>query len=108
MLYMITAQKSKGEVLVYQRGAIPADMETHKDDIETGFNPEKSDSASRDRKEVVNIRKQTSIVSWKDVNYDIKIKGEERRILDNVDGWVKPGTLTALMVIQPSQGLGRR
>lgn len=27
----------------------------------------------------------------------IKIKGEPRRILDHVDGWVKPGTLTALM-----------
>lgn len=29
--------------------------------------------------------------------YDIKIKSETRRILDHVDGWVKPGTLTALM-----------
>jgi ATP-binding cassette, subfamily G (WHITE), member 2, PDR len=28
---------------------------------------------------------------------DIKIKGEPRRLLDHVDGWVKPGTLTALM-----------
>jgi ATP-binding cassette subfamily G (WHITE) protein 2 (PDR) len=27
----------------------------------------------------------------------IKIKTETRRILDHVDGWVKPGTLTALM-----------
>jgi ATP-binding cassette subfamily G (WHITE) protein 2 (PDR) len=98
MLDMITAQKSKGEVLVYQRGAIPADMESRKDDIETGFDSEKSGSASRGGKEGVNIQKQTSIVSWKDVTYDIKIKGEERRILDNVDGWVKPGTLTALMV----------
>ena len=26
-----------------------------------------------------------------------KIKGQPRRILDHVDGWVKPGTLTALM-----------
>jgi ABC-type multidrug transport system ATPase subunit len=31
------------------------------------------------------------------VIYDIKIKGETRRLLDHVDGWVKPGTLTALM-----------
>lgn len=28
---------------------------------------------------------------------DIKIKGEPRQLLDHVDGWVKPGTLTALM-----------
>jgi ATP-binding cassette, subfamily G (WHITE), member 2, PDR len=34
---------------------------------------------------------------WHDVVYDIKIKSETRRILDHVDGWVKPGTLTALM-----------
>ena len=43
------------------------------------------------------IAKQTAIFSWQDVTYDIKIKSEERRILDHVDGWVKPGTLTALM-----------
>ena len=101
MLDMISAQKSKGEVLVYQRGAIPADMEARKDDIETGYVSEKSGSGSRDGKEEVNIQRQTSIVSWKDVTYDIKIKGEERRILDHVDGWVKPGTLTALMVSLP-------
>jgi ATP-binding cassette subfamily G (WHITE) protein 2 (PDR) len=98
MLDMITAQKSKGEVLVYQRGAIPADMKARTDDIETGITSEKPGSASREGKEEINIQKQTSIVSWKDVTYDIKIKGEERRILDQVDGWVKPGTLTALMV----------
>src|SRR5450756_127776 len=31
------------------------------------------------------------------VCYDVKIKSETRRILDHIDGWVKPGTLTALM-----------
>ena len=44
------------------------------------------------------LHKQTSIFQWKDICYDIKIKKEERRILNHVDGWVKPGTLTALMV----------
>ncbi len=43
------------------------------------------------------IKRQTAIFQWSDVCYDIKIKGEPRRILDHVDGWVKPGTLTALM-----------
>jgi hypothetical protein len=41
---------------------------------------------------------QTSIFHWEDLSYDIEIRTEKRRILDNVDGWVKPGTLTALMV----------
>jgi hypothetical protein len=51
--------------------------------------PEKSSGA---------IRRQTAVFHWKNICFDIKIKKETRRILDHVDGWVKPGTLTALMV----------
>lgn len=43
-------------------------------------------------------RKPDNILHWKDLTYDISIKGTPRRILDRVDGWVKHGTLTALMV----------
>ena len=52
------------------------------------------------------IQKQTAVFHWDGVNYDIKIKGEPRKLLDDVDGWVKPGTLTALMVQsgQPRRG----
>jgi hypothetical protein len=95
---IITAQKSKGEVLVYQRGAIPAEKKGRKNDVESGPIDEKPVKQSREGEEEINIQRQTSIVSWKDVVYDIKIKGEDRRILDHIDGWVKPGTLTALMV----------
>ena len=40
---------------------------------------------------------QTDILMWKGVNYDIPVKEGTRRLLDDVNGWVKPGTLTALM-----------
>ncbi|OCK82353.1 ABC-transporter [Lepidopterella palustris CBS 459.81] len=40
---------------------------------------------------------QKSIFTWRDIVYDIHIKDEPRRLLDHVSGWVKPGTLTALM-----------
>ena len=43
------------------------------------------------------ISPQKDIFTWRNVTYDITIKGEPRRLLDNVSGWVKPGTLTALM-----------
>lgn len=96
----ISAKKSKGEVLVFPRGHIPAALREKKAD-------EENISAGRDANAVAQttshtaatdvIQKQTAIFSWKDVCYDIKIKGENRRILDHVDGWVKPGTLTALM-----------
>jgi ATP-binding cassette, subfamily G (WHITE), member 2, PDR len=93
----ISAKKSKGEVLVWRRGHVPASVKNAKDDVEarntgTGLQTEKKGQ------DVSNIiQKQTAIFQWHDVCYDIKIKGEPRRILDHVDGWVKPGTLTALM-----------
>ncbi|KAK4141380.1 ABC transporter-like protein [Dichotomopilus funicola] len=59
------------------------------------------------------IEPQTSLFTWHNVVYDIPIKPDTkatlsdgsntssskstRRLLDHVDGWVKPGTLTALM-----------
>lgn len=41
-----------------------------------------------------------SVFHWEDLCYDIQIKGNERRLLDHVDGWVKPGMSTALMVCE--------
>lgn len=101
---LITAQKSKGEVLVYPRKSIPKELKEQpkKGDVEsndssaTRVNTREGADESQQADESI-IQRQTAIFSWKDVVYDIKIKGEPRRILDHVDGWVKPGTLTALM-----------
>lgn len=38
------------------------------------------------------------VLYWKHLNYDIKAKRKSRRILRDLNGWVKPGTLTVLMV----------
>ncbi|KAK8866202.1 hypothetical protein IAR55_001353 [Kwoniella newhampshirensis] len=96
---VITEKQSKGEILVYPKGQIPEALRSSKgSDAES----EGSDTNSRAKPSdgTVNtsiIQRQTSIFSWRDVVYDIKIKKETRRILNHVDGWVKPGTLTALM-----------
>lgn len=96
----VTAKKSKGEILVFRRGHIPAAAKQKlAGDAESGNGNqvvvEKREVRTQDISDV--IQRQTAIFQWKNVCYDIKIKGEERRILDHVDGWVKPGTLTALM-----------
>lgn len=95
----ISAKKSKGEVLVFQRGHIPRALkEKNHDEESTDAGRGASLAQTQSYTEATDIiLKQTAIFSWKDVCYDIKIKNEERRILDHVDGWVKPGTLTALM-----------
>jgi hypothetical protein len=94
----ITAKKSKGEVLLFRRGHRLASLNRKADDEESGAgNPVTAVKTNATQLSTI-IKRQTAIFHWRDVCFDIKIKGEPRRILDNVDGWVKPGTLTALMV----------
>ncbi|PWY89089.1 hypothetical protein BO70DRAFT_330889 [Aspergillus heteromorphus CBS 117.55] len=95
---LVRAKPSKGEILVFPRGKIPAFARKipGEGDLETAPISEKRpvDDGSDHTAAIV---EQTSIFHWQDVCYDIKVKGQTRRILDHVDGWVKPGTLTALM-----------
>ncbi|KAI2627660.1 ABC-2 type transporter-domain-containing protein [Hypoxylon sp. NC1633] len=100
---LVSEKKSKGEVLVFRRGHKPAQFKEKKGDVEEGEGPRvgpivtNASRAHANAKEAGMLQEQTSVFHWNNVCYDIKIKGEPRRILDNVDGWVKPGTLTALM-----------
>ncbi|KAL2817106.1 ABC-2 type transporter-domain-containing protein [Aspergillus granulosus] len=87
----ISEQKSKGEVLLFRRGQQPLHVRS---DAESGAH---ETSKTADQQDSVAIQKQTAIFHWQDVCYEVKIKSETRRILDHVDGWVKPGTCTALM-----------
>ena len=96
----IGAKKPKGEVLVFRRGFIPSSSRSGVDDVEKlvpGPVPvtEKIDSQSLSSTRA--FQSSTNVFHWVNICYDIRIKGETRRILDHVDGWVKPGTLTALM-----------
>jgi len=99
---LVSAKKSKGEVLVFRRGHRPAAFkEHHKGDAEAGKRLSGpavlAASAAAADKETGLLQKQTSVFHWQDVSYEVKIKKETRRILDNIDGFIRPGTLTALM-----------
>ena len=93
----ISEAKSKGEVLLFRRGQAPRQNPRDIEMTTEAVTPKKSDSASG-RESGAGIQRQEAVFHWQDVCYDIKIKNETRRILDHVDGWVKPGTCTALMV----------
>ena len=97
---LVSSKKSKGEILVFRRGHIPAHLtKSTPNDAEAAGTHEKTPMQREDAQDnAANIiQRQEAIFQWRDVCYDIKIKSETRRILDHVDGWVKPGTLTALM-----------
>ncbi|KAI0008379.1 ABC-2 type transporter-domain-containing protein [Xylariaceae sp. FL0662B] len=100
---LVSEKKSKGEVLVFRRGYKPAQFKERKGDAEEGEGPRvgptvtNASRANGGGKEAGLLQQQSSVFHWQDVCYDVKIKGQPRRILDHVDGWVKPGSLTALM-----------
>ncbi|KAK8169282.1 ABC-2 type transporter-domain-containing protein [Phyllosticta citrichinensis] len=93
----VSAKKSKGEVLVFRRGQIPPTVGSDEESAGGSKQVVGNDTGIMKRDVSAVIQRQTAIFHWEDMCYDIKIKGVDRRILDHVDGWVKPGTLTALM-----------
>jgi len=97
-----SSTSSTAEVLVFRRGHVPAYLKDadKKDgsDSEMGASEKTAESTEKEGEDDVNvIPPQTDIFTWRDVVYDIEIKGNPRRLLNGVSGWVKPGTLTALM-----------
>ncbi|KXH58226.1 ABC-2 type transporter [Colletotrichum salicis] len=94
---LVSSERSKGEVLLLKRRALKSVKKGH-DDIESlGENQSQPAIQVDDDSDHSDLAKQTSVFHWNDVCYDVPVKGETRRILDHCDGWVKPGTLTALM-----------
>ncbi|KAI2466733.1 ABC-2 type transporter-domain-containing protein [Annulohypoxylon bovei var. microspora] len=105
-VYMLAAEYlsleiSKGEVLVFRRNHKSLASPKAQNDEESRAVSVQASKTQRDSDVsgtlVAKIQNQNSIFHWSDVCYDITIKGKPRRILDHVDGWIKPGTLTALM-----------
>jgi ATP-binding cassette subfamily G (WHITE) protein 2 (PDR) len=96
-----SSTSSTAEVLVFRKGHAPASLtgqvkEGNKDE-EAATQGTASNEHTESGEKVDAIPPQKDIFTWRDIVYDIKIKGEPRRLLDHVSGYVKPGTLTALM-----------
>lgn len=95
-----SATTSTAEALVFRRGHVPAYLQKgSKHPVQNDEAPTTDEKATNGENptEVKALAPHKDIFTWRDVVYDIEIKGEPRRLLDHVSGWVKPGTLTALM-----------
>jgi hypothetical protein len=99
---LLSMAKSKGEVLIFRQSHFVNKKSTRRmveADDEEALGAEMAtmaQSAATDETQAASH--QAQIFQWQDVCYDVKNKGEVRWILDHVDGWVQPGTLTSLMV----------
>lgn len=95
-------------VTVFKRGEAPKEIERT---IKEKKKPEDEESGERDTathgsrengsgdsmEKVEGIAENTSIFTWQNVTYTIPYKGGQRKLLQDVQGYVKPGRLTALM-----------
>ncbi|KAH7323258.1 BcatrD protein [Stachybotrys elegans] len=96
----IPAERSRGEVLVFRKA--PKDKKV---DGETGDAATFAQSLATN-KTVADVQTATiphinqdsaSVFHWRGLTYDVKVGKGTRRILQGVDGWLKPGSLTVLM-----------
>ncbi|KZZ87543.1 ABC-2 type transporter [Moelleriella libera RCEF 2490] len=117
--YLLAAElarppKAKGEVLVFRRDYKASNMKatgsySGQPDLEAlsasdshAFRPGATGTVKTvhhtDETETKSPATFTgSVFHWENLCYDIKVKGGEHRLLDHIDGWVKPGVSTVLM-----------
>jgi ABC-type multidrug transport system permease subunit/ABC-type multidrug transport system ATPase subunit len=92
----ISHDASKAESLLYRPGHAPKYLQERSQEPEAGSSNHPTIEIQTTH-DTIRLPEQTDVLSWKSLNYDIPVKEGTRRLLDDVHGWVKPGTLTALM-----------
>lgn len=103
--YLIAAEfakppKTRGEILVFRSKGLLRSLKSKVQDNESQLpgRPMISEKPKVSGEMTGHIAGGSNVFHWGDLCYDIKIKKGERRLLDHVDGWVKPGVSTILMV----------
>lgn len=95
--------KAAGSAKSYLLFRRPNKQSTHM--AASGAADEEKGAGQSDVKQAANVRldqdmqieKSDTLFSWKNLNYTVPVKGGHRQLLNNIQGYTKPGTLTALM-----------
>ncbi|KAF2710378.1 ABC transporter protein [Pleomassaria siparia CBS 279.74] len=98
----ILAQRSKGDVLLFRKGHAslkPTDEEEgEKQAVHTGDGKTVTIESEQEQAVYSGLKQSSSVFHWRNVSYEVKVdKKNSRVLLDDITGWVQPGTLTALM-----------
>ena len=109
--------KGGGAVTIFKRGQVPksvqksleagdkpGDEENGKETHSGSVGGEEKSTDSEDDMKAKGVAKNESIFTWQHVDYKIPFKGDEKQLLVDVQGYVRPGKLTALM---GSSGAGK-
>lgn len=94
----ISAQRSKGEVLIFRRCKVPRTKPTTDEEEAQGAH-RYSDitNSGYEMKGFEDAETCAATFLWNDLCYDVRVKGGSRQLLDNVEGWIQPRSLTALI-----------
>jgi ATP-binding cassette subfamily G (WHITE) protein 2 (SNQ2) len=96
----LKAAGSVKSVLLFRRPAKnePNPMAEHKD-AEAGEKAGAGNDAAGPRQDSgdMKIDKTETLFSWSGLNYTVPVRGGHRKLLDNIQGFTKPGSLVALM-----------
>lgn len=104
----IPAQKSRGEILLFKEQ--PPSMASRDEETPStepfalSYRPSSGNVSGDDQLSqsgtnsgVPRLSRHASVFHWSGITYDIKSGRETKRLLHNINGWLKPGSLTALM-----------
>lgn len=109
---MMKPNAGGGAITVFKRGQVPKRLEKSIEtggrkgvDEESGHTGEMPASASGEKDEknghdgntMKQVAKNETVFTFQNVNYTIPYEGGERKLLQDVQGFVRPGKLTALM-----------
>lgn len=95
-----------GAVTVFKRGQAPTSVQKAMQKGSTPLDEEKATAADSEKLEdttrdsgpdVKAIHKNETVFTWQNVNYTIPTSDGDRQLLQDVQGYVRPGRLTALM-----------
>ncbi|EHL01841.1 putative ABC transporter CDR4 [Glarea lozoyensis 74030] len=96
----ILAKKSKGEVLLFLCNKALICNPKMDEEAKAGQSPgikNLIDEKNKQPEAPKGLNDHSSTFCWDNLCYDIKAEGKPKRPLNEVNGWVKKGTLTALM-----------
>ncbi|KAF4980544.1 hypothetical protein FZEAL_3479 [Fusarium zealandicum] len=101
-----------GAITIFKRGQVPKSVEesidtggrgkSDKNDEESGktapaANGDSPDRTKSDQELAQEVAKNETVFTFQDINYTIPFEKGERKLLHDVQGYVRPGKLTALM-----------
>ena len=94
----ISLQPSRGEVLLFRRKKTSRPVALEDEEAKAAIPMRNISEPSMPEITLPKDEGNSATFVWDELSYEVKVKKEWKSILNDVEGWIKPGTLTALTV----------